>query len=84
LKTSAELTLVCADERVAGSLASVLAPDNGEVPRGLKVAMRSAGRRLEFKSDAESPSTAISTVLAVLKDAALFQEVWLLSRGKDA
>jgi len=37
---------------------------------------------LEFVVSAGSPSGSLSTILAVLRDITLFQEVWLLSRKK--
>lgn len=84
MKATATVILTCSDADARKSLASVLAPDNEGAPRGLKISMGGKGRRMEFRAEADSPSTAVSTVLALLRDTALFQEVWLLSRGKDA
>jgi hypothetical protein len=82
LKTAAMLALTCADEEVRKSLASVLAPDNEGAPRSLSLSVGGKGHTLELDVKSASPSTAISTALALLRDVALFEEVWLLSRAK--
>lgn len=82
MKTTAVLKLKLEDSRARVSLLSVLAPDNQELPKGLELSVHGAGREVEFRVQSASPSTSISTVLALLRDVALFQEVWLLSRGK--
>jgi hypothetical protein len=38
-------------------------------------------KTLEFRITSDSSSGAVSTAIAVLRDALLFQEVWLLSRA---
>jgi hypothetical protein len=76
------LVLACADAEVSESLASVLAPDNEGAPKRLLISMDRRGRLIELKIRSGSPSTALSTALALLKDAALFEEVWLLSHAK--
>ena len=83
MKTEATLVLRFGDDSVRRNLGSVLAPDNEGLPRGLRLSMKGAGRRMEVRVESESPSTAISTALALLRDVTLFQEVWLLSHGKD-
>jgi hypothetical protein len=83
MKTTATLLLEFGDDAARRSLDSVLAPDNEGLPRGLMLSMKGADRRLEVKVESDSPSTAISTTLALLRDITLFQEVWLLSHGKD-
>jgi hypothetical protein len=83
LRTKATLTLACTDGHVRRSLEAVLRPDNEGGPRGLEISMGGAGQRLEFRAEADSLSAAVSTVLALLRDVALFQEVWLLSQGMD-
>jgi hypothetical protein len=84
LKSTASLTLELADESVTRALASVLAPDNEGLPHGLRLSMASEGSKMEFEVESDSPGTTLSTILALLRDIHLFQEVWLLSQGKDA
>jgi transcription factor Pcc1 len=84
LKAVAVLELDLKNAKVGDSLAAVLAPDNEGIPKGLKVSMEAEGSVMTFRVRAESASTALSTVLAILRDVSLFQEVWLLSHGKDA
>ena len=84
MKTTVDLTVDCADATVRMKLASVLAPDNEGAPQGMKLSMVGAGRGLGFKIESGSPTSALSTALAILRDVTLFQEVWLLSQSKDA
>jgi len=84
LNSTLSLTLKLAGADVRKALASVLAPDNEVAPRGLRISMRGKGSVMEFVVDSDSPSSAISTALAFLRDTSLFQEVWLLSHGKPA
>jgi hypothetical protein len=84
LKSTARLTLGLSDFEARKSLASVLAPDNEGTPRGLRLSMTCEGATIEFLVESVSPSTVVSTVLALLRDISLFQEVWLLSHGKGA
>jgi hypothetical protein len=84
LKTTAILRLKLDRDLTRRSLVSVLAPDNRELPRGLELSVQAAGSEVLFDIVSPSSSTSLSTVLALLRDAALFQEVWLLSRRKDA
>jgi hypothetical protein len=84
LKAAVLMTITCSDPSVRRSLSSVLAPDNEEAPENLRISMRGGGRRLVLLLECDSPSTSVSAALAVLRDVTLFQEVWLLSRGKDA
>ena len=83
MKTSATLTLEFSDARARRSLAEVLAPDNRELPRDLSLRTGGGPRRIKLTMESESSSTSLSTTLAFLRDIALFQEVWLLSHGKD-
>jgi hypothetical protein len=84
MKTTLNLRLQCAGVGVRRALSSVLAPDNEGAPRGLEISMVGEGRVLQFSVRSETPSTVISTVVALLRDVALFQEVWLLSRRGEA
>ena len=65
--------------RTKKSLRSVLAPDNVGIPRGTRLSMEVRGSSLAFDVESESASTALSTVLSLLRDITLFEEVWLLS-----
>jgi hypothetical protein len=82
LKTSATLKLRFESAGARKSLMQVLAPDNRDLPMGLGLAVHGAGKTAEFEISSPSPSTSLSTVLALLRDAALFQEVWLLSHNR--
>jgi hypothetical protein len=82
MKSRALLVFSCSDLETRDGLASVLTPDNEGGPRGLGISMESKGNRLTIQVEAETPETAMSTSLAFLRDVALFQEVWLLSRAK--
>ena len=82
MRTTATLRLELSGVQTRKSLGAVLAPDNVGLPRGLELTSKGSGSALVYSVEAESPSTAVSTTLALLRDAALFQEVWLLSRGK--
>ena len=81
---TATLTLRLADERARRDLAAVLAPDNEGLPRGLSLSVTGEGDVLRFGAESSSPSQAVSTVLALLRDITLFQEVWRLSRTRRA
>ena len=83
MKTSATLTVGFSDARARRSLAEVLAPDNRVLPRGLSLKSGGGPRTIEFTIESESASTSLTTSLALLRDMALFEEVWLLSHGKD-
>lgn len=84
MKSTAVLSVATSDPRSRDSLAGVLAPDNLGLPRGLRLSSRTPDRRLEYLVEAETPSAALSTALALLRDIELFQEVWLLSRRRVA
>jgi len=83
LMTRATLTLKIADDSARKSLLSVLAPDNKGLPKGLAFSTGGRDSAVEFQFESASPSASLSTVLALLRDITLFQEVWLLSRGMD-
>jgi hypothetical protein len=46
--------------------------------------MASEGSKMEFEIESDSPGTTLSTILALLRDIRLFQEIWLLSQSKRA
>ncbi|MDG6917887.1 MAG: hypothetical protein JRN62_00330 [Nitrososphaerota archaeon] len=82
MRTRVELRIDCRDGPTVRSLVSVLAPDNEGAPRGMKLASAVNGEHLAFAVESDSASSSLSTALAVLRDATLFQEVWLLSQPK--
>lgn len=84
MKVVAELELEMDGPDSADGLSSVLAPDNEGLPRGLKLTATRAGGVLRCRVESGSPSAAVSTVLALMRDIVLFQEVWLLSRTRRA
>ena len=81
MKPKATLALRLSNAEVRKSLGSVLAPDNEGGPRGLRLSMTGKGASMEFQVESNSPASVLSTVLALLRDIVLFQEVWLLSHG---
>ncbi|HKT21960.1 MAG TPA: hypothetical protein VJR06_05045 [Nitrososphaerales archaeon] len=82
MKSTALLEITCIDPEVRKGLVSVLTPDNEGGPRGLRISLAATGRKLKVSIEAETPATAVSTCLAFLRDVALFQEIWLLSRTR--
>ncbi len=83
MRTTIKLSIRCANAGVCNQLVSVLTPDNRRAPRGMALKMEARNETLEFQIASESPSGAVSTAIAVLRDAHLFQEVWLLSRAEE-
>jgi hypothetical protein len=83
LKTGVKLRFRCISSDVGKQLGSVLAPDNAAAPRGLVLSMSSMGNTVSFQMGSDSPSTALSTAMAILRDVSLFEQVWLLSRAND-
>ena len=84
MKAVAVLTVRLSAPLQRRSLSAVLAPDNEGLPGGLLLAATEGRKSLRFRAESDSASTAVSTALALLRDIALFQEVWLLSRPMDA
>ena len=78
------LSVACSGAGPAGDLTRVLTPDNAGLPKGLAVVLRTRKRAVEFEVTSQSPSTALSTVMAILRDVSLFEQVWLLSRAPGA
>jgi hypothetical protein len=83
LKTRVELSFNCTARDVATRLGAVLSPDNEGAPGGLHLSMSAVEKRVTFQLGSDSPSTALSTVQAILRDASLFEQIWLLSRASD-
>ena len=82
MKASTTLTVRLSGAAEGKSLSAVLAPDNEGLPQGMLLSMSIKGKVLELVVSAGSPSASLSTILALLRDITLFQEVWLLSREK--
>ena len=82
MRSKAILALRLSSVKVRKSLESVLAPDNEGAPRGLRLSTTGKGSAMEFRAESDSPASVLSTILALLRDIALFQEVWLLSQGE--
>ena len=82
MKAEATLTLLLSGAGEGRSLAAVLTPDNEGMPQGMLLSMKAKGKALEFEVASGSSSATLSTVLALLRDIALFEEVWLLSSQK--
>ena len=79
MNAAAELELVMDGAESVRRLSAVLAPDNEGLPRGLRLTMAGAGRSFRCRIESDSPSAAVSTVLALMRDVVLFQEVSFLS-----
>lgn len=84
MRTECRLTIHCMDAVSASQLGEVLAPDNVGMPRDQRFSMSKDQASLVFRVEAKSLASLSSAVISILRDAALFQEIWLLSRGKDA
>jgi hypothetical protein len=78
------LEIRCESPGVAERMAEVLAPDNRGTPSDQRFTMKREGASVTFRVESADMPRAASTLLSVLSDSALFQEVWLLSRGSDA
>ena len=80
MKFGARLVVHCASPTVAKSLEDVLTPDNVGVPGAQRFSMSRLERSLTFVVESADLPSLTSTLNSALADAALFQEVWLLSR----
>ena len=79
MKSNALLTVRRSSAGERRSLEAVLAPDNEGLPRGMLLSITASGKALEFEVSSGSLQASLSTVLALMRDITLFQEVWLLS-----
>ena len=82
--TRAVLSIECSSIGVGRVLARVLTPDNAGAPKGLSLSMKAQEKSVIFDIASESPSSVLSTVMAILQDVSLFEQVWLLSRAQGA
>jgi hypothetical protein len=74
------LTVVCESASTAKKLAAVLAPDNRTVPPDQRIAMSVESRTVTLNVESERARSGFNTVRSVLRDIALFREIWLISR----
>ena len=84
MKVDVRLTIEFSDGESRKALAAVLAPDNEGLPVGLKLTGTDGPRSVGYRIESDSPASAISTALALLRDVTLFGEVGLLSRPRRA
>ncbi len=84
MRTGIILSVRCANRKVRDQLQAVLAPDNVGGPRGMRFSVIPRERSISFRVTSEAPASSLSTAMSLLNDISLFQEVWLLSRQKDA
>ena len=84
MRAKAVLTVRLSHPEAAKSLSAVLAPDNEGLPQGMLLSMATRGREMGLEVSSGSPASSLSTILALLRDMTLFQEVWLLSHGRGA
>ena len=73
---SFDLRLTCSSEVEARSLALALTPDNKGVPKDQEFSTSQEGNVLVFHISSERTSGCFSTILSILSDADLFQQVW--------
>lgn len=76
------LRVTCRNPSTAEKLAAVLAPDNRVVPPDQRLAMKVASNSVALRVDSERVQSGFNTVRSVLRDVALFREIWLISREK--
>ena len=84
MKVRCALSLKCPYAKTARMLADVLSPDNRSIPKEQNLIQSLDGGVLSFFIETGSIPSLSTTVLSLLTDAELFQEVWLLSRGGRA
>ena len=81
MKATLVLKVTCSDKATAKKLSMVLAPDNRGFPSDQRFSMAVGSGSLSFTVESERATSDLTTVLGILRDIALFQEIWLLSRG---
>ena len=78
------LRVRCASVSTAKGLAAVLSPDNKAVPSDQRFSMRLNSKTVDIRVESERAQSGFNTVRSVLKDVALFREIWLISRERGA
>jgi len=76
------LRIRCRDAATAKKLAAVLAPDNRAIPSDQRFSMSASSRFVTLRVESERTRSGFNTVRSVLRDIALFREIWLISREK--
>ena len=84
MKVELKAVLGCDTALTARSLAAVLSSDNRVVPTDQVLLMSRSKNRITLTIEGRRPASAFSSLDSVLADAALFQEIWLLSRRQRA
>lgn len=79
-----DLVIRCDAAVTARKLVEVLRPDNRHVPPDQTLVVSREREKVTLTVKSERPGSALSSVESVLNDAALFQEVWLLSRPRES
>jgi hypothetical protein len=69
----------CRSSATARKLAAVLEADNRGVPIDQRLAMSVASRSVTITVGAARTGSGFTTVQSILRDVALFQEIWLIS-----
>jgi hypothetical protein len=77
------LRIRCSNASTAKKLAGVLSPDNRAIPSDQKFSMATDSRVLTVRVESERLPSAFNTVRSVLRDTALFREIWLISRARS-
>lgn len=83
MKSTLHLRVECVSRPTAKTLASVLASDNKALPSDQRMSMSVTSRSVVFRIESERTRSALTTVCSVLRDIALFQEIWLISRARS-
>ena len=83
MRSSFLIRVRCRNPAVARKLEAVLAPDNRVVPADQRLVMRVASNSVALRVDSERARSGFNTVRSLLRDAALFREIWLISREKS-
>jgi hypothetical protein len=77
------LRVRCKNAGTARKLEAVLSPDNRAIPSDQRFAMTAVSRSVVLKVESERARSGFNTVRSVLRDVALFREIWLISREKS-
>ena len=78
------LRIRCRSPATAKKLAAVLSPDNKAVPSDQRFSMRVTAGTIALRVESDRAKSAFNTVRSVLRDVALFREIWLISRETGA
>jgi len=78
------LRVKCRSPATAKRLAAVLSPDNKAVPSDQRFSMRVTDNAVTLQAESDRARSAFNTVRSLLRDVALFREIWLISRETGA